>query len=129
MHKLPHLFKSRRGVFYLRLARSGQEVKRSLHMKDFRQARLLALASLRLDQLQREGDVWFFDIQKAKNANSLRRIPLQRVVVESGFLAYVEDLRARRHPALSRTQTRGKPMREKRHSQVRRLSRRAQDIG
>ncbi len=64
-------------------------------MKDFRQARLLALASLRLDQLQREGGVWFFDIQKAKNANSQRRIPLHRVVVESGFLVYVEDLRER----------------------------------
>ena len=44
MHTLPHLFKSRHGVFYLRLARGGQEVKRSLRMKDFRQARLLALA-------------------------------------------------------------------------------------
>ncbi|MDN7746899.1 DUF6119 family protein [Burkholderia multivorans] len=39
-------------------------------MKDFPQARLLALASFRLDQLQREGDVWFFDIQKAKNAKA-----------------------------------------------------------
>lgn len=37
-------FKSRHGVFYLRLARGGQEVKRSLRTKDFRQARLLALA-------------------------------------------------------------------------------------
>lgn len=95
MHKLPHLFKSRRGVFYLRPARGGQEVKRSRHMKDFRQARLLAPASLRLDQLQREGDVWFFDIQKAKNANLQCRIPLHRVIVESGFLAYVKDLRER----------------------------------
>lgn len=44
MHKLPHLFQSHHGVFYLRLARGGQEVKRSLRTKDFRQARLLALA-------------------------------------------------------------------------------------
>lgn len=58
-------------------------------------ARLEELASLRLDQLQREGDVWFFDIQKAKNANSQRRIPLHRVVAESGFLAYAEGLRER----------------------------------
>lgn len=58
-------------------------------------ARLEELASLRLDQLQREGDVWFVDIQKAKNANSQRRIPLHRVVVESGFLAYAEGLRER----------------------------------
>jgi len=92
---LPYLFKSSHGVFYLRLARGGKEVKRSLRTKDFRQARLLALGSLRLDQLQREGDGWFSDIQKAKNANSQRRIPLHRVVVESGFPAYVEDLRER----------------------------------
>lgn len=58
-------------------------------------ARLEELASLRLDQLQREGDVWFFDIQKAKNANSQRRIPLHRVIVESGFLAYADALRER----------------------------------
>jgi integrase len=58
-------------------------------------ARLEELASLRLDQVQREGEVWFFDVEKAKNANSQRRIPLHRVVVESGFLAYVEDLRER----------------------------------
>lgn len=55
-------------------------------------ARLEELASLRLDQLQREGDAWFFDIHKAKNANSQRRIPLHRVVAESGFLAYAESL-------------------------------------
>ncbi|WP_133647529.1 tyrosine-type recombinase/integrase [Paraburkholderia flava] len=58
-------------------------------------ARLEELASLRLDQVQREGEVWFFDVEKAKNANSQRRIPLHRIVVESGFLAYVEDLRER----------------------------------
>jgi hypothetical protein len=44
MHKLPHLFQSRHGVYYLRLARGGQEIKRSLRTKDFRQAKLLALA-------------------------------------------------------------------------------------
>jgi integrase len=53
-------------------------------------ARLEELASLSLAQIQREGDVWFFDIQKAKNSNSQRRIPLHRTVVESGFLAYAQ---------------------------------------
>jgi integrase len=33
--------------------------------------------------------------RKAKNANWQRRIPLHRVVVESGFLAYAETLRER----------------------------------
>nr|WP_231748252.1 hypothetical protein [Burkholderia sp. ABCPW 14] len=41
---MPHLFQSRHGVYYLRLARGGQQVKRSLRTKDFRQTRLLALA-------------------------------------------------------------------------------------
>jgi integrase len=58
-------------------------------------ARLEELASLALSQIQQEGGIWFFDIQKAKNSNSQRRIPLHRVVVESGFLAYVEGLRER----------------------------------
>lgn len=44
MHKLSHLFQSRAGTYYLRLARGGQEVKRSLRTKDFRQAKILALA-------------------------------------------------------------------------------------
>lgn len=34
MHKLPRLFKSCHGVFYLRLARGGQEVQRSLRTED-----------------------------------------------------------------------------------------------
>ncbi|MFP3243940.1 MAG: site-specific integrase [Paraburkholderia sp.] len=57
-------------------------------------ARLEELASLAVSQVQRDGDVWFFELVKAKNSNSLRRIPLHRVVVESGFLAYVEKLRS-----------------------------------
>lgn len=58
-------------------------------------ARLEEVASLSLPQIQREGRIWFFDIQKAKNSNSQRRIPFHRVVVESGFLAYVEGIRKR----------------------------------
>ncbi len=57
-------------------------------------ARLEELASLALSQVQRDGEVWFFEFVKAKNSNSLRRIPLHAAVVESGFLAYVEKLRA-----------------------------------
>ncbi|MGA7778247.1 MAG: site-specific integrase [Paraburkholderia sp.] len=53
-------------------------------------ARLEELASLALSQIQKDGDVWFFELVKAKNSNSLRRIPLHRTVVESGFLAYVD---------------------------------------
>ncbi|CAE6760615.1 site-specific integrase [Paraburkholderia aspalathi] len=57
-------------------------------------ARLEELASLAVSQVQRDGDVWFFELVKAKNSNSLRHIPLHRVVVESGFLAHVEKLRS-----------------------------------
>jgi len=57
-------------------------------------ARLEELASLGVSQVQRDGDVWFLEIVKGKNSNSLRKIPLHRVVVESGFLTYVEKAKA-----------------------------------
>lgn len=44
MHKLPHLYKNRFGVFYLRIIRDGREAKKSLRTKDFGQARIYALA-------------------------------------------------------------------------------------
>ncbi|SAL11383.1 phage-related integrase [Caballeronia udeis] len=56
-------------------------------------ARLEELASLSLSQIHQDGDVWFFEIAKAKNANSQRRIPLHRAIVESSFLAYVESVK------------------------------------
>lgn len=60
-------------------------------------ARLEELASLTIDQVQRDGDVWFLEITKGKNANSLRRIPLHRIVAESDFLTYVDRLRVAKH--------------------------------
>ncbi|WP_370652119.1 site-specific integrase [Caballeronia sp. TF1N1] len=56
-------------------------------------ARLEELASLPLNNVQCEGGIWFFEIEKAKNANSQRRIPLHQTVVASGFLGYVQKLR------------------------------------
>ncbi|OXC75657.1 site-specific integrase [Caballeronia sordidicola] len=56
-------------------------------------ARLEELASLALNQVQQDGDIWFFEITKAKNANSQRRIPLHRAIVESSFLAYVDSVK------------------------------------
>jgi integrase len=44
MHKLPHLYKNRFGVYYLRLIRAGRETKKSLRTKDCRQAKIWALA-------------------------------------------------------------------------------------
>lgn len=42
-------------------------------------ARFEEPANPRLDQLQREGDVCFFDIQKVKNANSQRHLTASRL--------------------------------------------------
>ncbi|WP_186139912.1 site-specific integrase [Burkholderia gladioli] len=55
-------------------------------------ARLEELASLGVDQLRQEDGVWHFELVKAKNANSVRRIPLHRTVIESGFLRYATEL-------------------------------------
>ena len=43
MHKLPRLYKSRHGVYYLRIIRNKQKYRWSLGTKDFRQARIHAL--------------------------------------------------------------------------------------
>ncbi|KNH08651.1 Integrase [Candidatus Burkholderia brachyanthoides] len=58
-------------------------------------ARLEELASLPLKNIQCESGVYFFEIEKAKNSNSQRRIPFHRAIVESGFLPYVDALRER----------------------------------
>ncbi|MGC0014781.1 integrase, partial [Ralstonia pseudosolanacearum] len=43
MHKLPRLYQSRHGVYYLRIIRNKVKTRLSLGTKDFRIARLLAL--------------------------------------------------------------------------------------
>ncbi|NML33573.1 hypothetical protein [Paraburkholderia antibiotica] len=50
-------------------------------------------------------DGWIFDIQKAKNANSQRCIPLHRVVVESGFPRRAATIPTKQSPS----RTRAKP--------------------
>jgi integrase len=84
-------------------------------------ARLEELASLSLAQLQKDGDVWFFDLVKAKNANSLRRIPLHRAVAIRR-----EDQGKRSHAAVSGAQTRQERVWKKRDAAICRLSRRVQ---
>jgi hypothetical protein len=44
MHKLPHLYQNRFGVYYLWLIRGGRETKKSLRTKEYRQAKIWALA-------------------------------------------------------------------------------------
>lgn len=57
-------------------------------------ARIETLANLQVSQIQKDGDIWFLDIVKDKNANSIRQVPLHERIVESGFLKYVESVRA-----------------------------------
>lgn len=58
-------------------------------------ARVEELACLRLDQIKKDGGIHYFEIEKAKNRNSIRKVPMHREIEASGFLAYVEDLRAK----------------------------------
>lgn len=52
------------------------------------------LASLRLDQVRKEQGIDYFALKAAKNSNSIRKIPLHRVVRESGFMEYLDERRA-----------------------------------
>lgn len=63
-------------------------------------ARLEELASLRLEQVYEEDGIWVFDIQRAKNANSVRKVPLHKQLVESTFLDYVKNLKEKKKTML-----------------------------
>jgi integrase len=74
-------------------------------------------AQLRAADIQQEGGIWFFNIHRdggnqLKNAQSIRRVPVHRFVIEAGFLDYVEEARAagRTHlwPSMSRSGPDGK---------------------
>ncbi|AMP74838.1 site-specific integrase [Ralstonia solanacearum] len=58
MHKLPRLYQSRHGVYYLRIIRNKVKTRLSLGTKDFRIARLLALrANMELAMSNRDFDL------------------------------------------------------------------------
>ena len=58
MHKLPRLYQSRHGVYYLRVIRNKVKTRLSLGTKDFRVARLLALrANMELAMSNRDFDL------------------------------------------------------------------------
>ncbi|CAJ0737212.1 hypothetical protein R77592_04252 [Ralstonia mannitolilytica] len=56
------------------------------------------LASMRLHHIHQHEGVWVFDITKeiAKNKNSIRMVPLHKVILESKFLDYLEQTKATR---------------------------------
>ena len=66
----------------------------------FTGARLESLASLKVSQVCKDGEIWYLDIIKDKNANSRRKIPLHRRIVESRFLDYVAGVKALGHEQL-----------------------------
>lgn len=63
-------------------------------------ARIESLASLTVRQIVKDGDIWFFDITRDKNANSIRKIPLHERILESAFLKYVDAVRDAGHTQL-----------------------------
>lgn len=54
-----------------------------------------------------EIDVWYLDItdEKAKNKNSVRRLPITEPLIRLGFLRYVDHFRSLRAEYFSRTGT------------------------
>ncbi len=51
------------------------------------------MAGVRLDQIRQEQGIDFIALKSGKNSNSIRKIPLHRVVRESGFMDYIEQRR------------------------------------
>lgn len=56
-------------------------------------ARIEELASLKVSAIQKTGEIWHFKIDKAKNKNSIRQIPIHPKVIELGFLDYLETVK------------------------------------
>jgi integrase len=52
-----------------------------------------SLASLRIEQIKLDGAVWYFDVQEGKNLNSIRRIPIHKKILDSGFWKYYEKIK------------------------------------
>ena len=77
MHKLPNLYKSRHGVYYIRQYTDGGEVRRSTGTKDFRTAKILILHFL----MAKEMAIKKFDLilpggVEVRNINSKQDIDL-----------------------------------------------------
>ena len=58
-------------------------------------ARLEELASMEIKNIKQDDGIWYFDIPRMKNDNSERKVPLHKEIIKSGFLDYVESVRAR----------------------------------
>ena len=56
-------------------------------------ARPNELAGILLDDIRKEQGIDYFAVKAAKNSNSQRKIPFHRALLESGFMAYLEQRR------------------------------------
>lgn len=63
-------------------------------------ARIEELASLPLDAIQEEAGIHYFQIEKGKTENSIRKVPLHDNVIKSGFLDYVSKIKNAGHSML-----------------------------
>lgn len=61
----------------------------------FTGARIESLACLRVQDIRVENGVWIFNIWKDKNTNSIRKVPIHKTILESGFLKYVESVKGK----------------------------------
>jgi integrase len=53
-------------------------------------ARPEELASMRLENIRKEGSIDYFVIASGKNSNSVRKVPFHKVIAASGFIDYVK---------------------------------------
>jgi integrase len=57
--------------------------------------RLSEIASLKIKDICKEGDIWFFDLTQhnGKNDNALRIIPIHSKLIELGFINFYKDVK------------------------------------
>ncbi len=49
------------------------------------------ICKLRVDEIQQEEGIWFFDIKgRVKTKNSVRRVPIHKQLIDLGLLKYME---------------------------------------
>lgn len=58
-------------------------------------ARLEEICSVKLENIKTAEGITYLDIKKAKNKNSIRRIPLHKTILNSSFMEFVEQQRAK----------------------------------
>ena len=58
----------------------------------FSGARIEELASLKTSQIKIEDNIYFFELEKAKNFNSIRKIPIHKTIFDLGFDKYLKKV-------------------------------------